>query len=98
MPDDWDVYGKVVASEYRQRVLHALRDRPRTPTQIANRISKHQSHVSKTLQELDEMGLVECLNPDAKKGRLYHLTENGEQIHARLGEEGYFDASSTSSE
>lgn len=90
MPGDWDVFGKVVASEYRQLVLHALSEHPRTPTQIADEISKHQSHVSKTLRELDRMGLVECLNPDAKKGRLYRLTEDGEQIYNRLSSEGYF--------
>ena len=88
---DWDVYGKIVASEYRQQTLHSLHERPKTPTQIADDIGKHQSHVSKTLQELVEFNLVKCLNPTAKKGRLYKLTEQGEDIHSQLKEEGYFD-------
>lgn len=91
MPTDWDVYGKIVASEYRQQVIHSVYDRPKTPTQIANEINKHQSHVSKTLRELVDFNLVECLNPNATKGRLYSLTEEGEKIHSRLREEGYFE-------
>lgn len=91
MPPDWDVYGKIVASEYRQQVLHSLHDHPKTPTQIANEIKKHQSHVSKTLQEIVEFDLAKCLNPNAKKGRLYELTEQGESLHSQLEEEGYFD-------
>lgn len=88
---DWDVYGKIVASKYRQGVLRSLHEHPKTPTQIADEIKKHQSHVSKTLQELVEFDLVICLNPDAKKGRLYELTEQGESVHSQLAEEGYFD-------
>jgi len=91
MSPDWDVYGKVVASEYRQKVLHSLREHPKTPTQIANEIDKHQSHVSKTLREIVEFDLAKCLNPNAKKGRLYELTEQGESLHSRLKEERYFD-------
>lgn len=91
MSPDWDVYGRVVASEYRQQVLHSLRDRPKTPTQIADEIEKHQSHVSKTLREIVEFDLAECLNPNAKKGRLYDLTERGKSVHSQLEEEGYFE-------
>ena len=36
------------------------------------------------------MGLVECLNSDAKKGRLYGLTEDGKEVHNSLIEGGYF--------
>lgn len=89
---DWEVYGKIVASEYRQQVLHSLHEHAKTPTQISNEIDKHQSHVSKTLQELVGFGLVSCLNPNAKKGRLYKLTERGEDHHSKLSDEGYFDA------
>jgi len=91
VPTDWDVYGKVVASEYRQRVLHSVSEHPKTPTQIADEIDKHQSHVSKTLRELVEFALVECLNPNATKGRLYTLTDEGADIHSQLRKEGYFD-------
>lgn len=88
---DWDIYGKVVASEYRQRVLHSICNHPKTPTQISEEIEKHQSHVSKTLSELKQLNLVICLNQNAKKGRLYELTEQGEKIHSRLEQEDYFE-------
>lgn len=91
MSPDWDVYGKVIASNYRQQVLHSIYEHPKTPTQISEEIEKHQSHVSKTLSELEKFDLVKCLNPNAKKGRLYKLTEQGETIHSRLVNEGYVD-------
>lgn len=91
MTPDWDVYGKVVASQYRQLVINSLEEHPKTPTQVAQDIEKHQSHVSKTIQELASYGLVKCLNPEAKKGRLYRLTTQGEDLHSRLKDEGYFD-------
>lgn len=91
MPIDWDVYGKIVASEYRQQVILSIYDHPKTPTQIADEINKHQSHVSKTLRELVDLSLVECLNADATKGRLYTLSDEGEQVYSQLREEGYFE-------
>ncbi|HET7325603.1 MAG TPA: ArsR family transcriptional regulator [Halococcus sp.] len=72
--------------------MRVLLKRPQTPTQIANEINKHQSHVSKTLTELEEMELIECLNPGAKKGRLYGLTDYGEEIFRKMIDEGYIDS------
>ena len=33
-----------------------------------------------TLKQLKEHELVECINPEVRKGRLYRLTEKGEKI------------------
>jgi len=88
---DWDVYGKIIASKYRQWVICSLQEHPKTPTQISEEINKHQSHVSKTLTELQKLDIARCLNQNAKKGRLYELTEQGEKIYTRLKKEGYFE-------
>ncbi len=86
VPDDWEVFGRIAASEYRQLVFKALADHPQTPTQIANSIDRYQTHVSRTLRELEEMGLVECRNPNARKGRIYALTNNGDDIYECMDE------------
>lgn len=77
---DWDKYGWVKSSEYRQKILLALNNFPKTPTDLRDNTNFHRSHISTVLQDLSDKGLVECLNPDAKKGRVYGLTEEGEQM------------------
>lgn len=35
---------------------------------------------SKVLAELKAYELVECINPEVRKGRLYRLTDKGEEV------------------
>jgi predicted transcriptional regulator len=77
---DWEKYGWVKSSEYRQSILLELDNFPQTPTDLRDKTDFHRSHISSVLQDLAEKDLVECLNPEAKKGRVYGLTEEGEQI------------------
>lgn len=39
-----------------------------------------QKYVSNTLHQLKILGLIECVNPEAKHGKLFRLTEKGEEI------------------
>lgn len=41
---------------------------------------KHQKFVSNTIQQLKQFGLIECVNPEAKSGKLFRLTKKGEEI------------------
>lgn len=41
---------------------------------------RRQKFVSNTFLQLKKLGLIECVNPEAKHGRLYRLTEKGEEI------------------
>ena len=36
--------------------------------------------MSFTLKQLQEHDLVECINPEVRKGRLYRLTDKGEKL------------------
>lgn len=54
------------------------------PTQIAENSGIRTNHISKVLGELKAHELVECINPEAKKGRLYRLAEKGEDIVGNL--------------
>jgi predicted transcriptional regulator len=54
------------------------------PTQIAENSGIRTNYISKVLGELKAHELVECINPEAKKGRLYRLTEKGEDIVGNL--------------
>lgn len=74
---DWDSYGHIMASEYREKILLSLYEKPKTPKQLQEELGYHLSHVSNTLTDLSEYGLVECLTEDRKRGRVYDLTEKG---------------------
>jgi len=52
----------------------------KTPTQIAEETKLAISHVSRTLSEFKDKGIVECLTPDEKIGKLYALTKKGSKV------------------
>lgn len=85
---DWEKYGWVKSSDYRQEILLKLNEFPQTPTDLRDKTEFHRSHISSVLQDLDDHDLVECLNPDAKKGRVYGLTDEGEEIVEALLQSG----------
>ena len=70
----------VEKSSYRVKVLKAMGDDVKIPTKIAEDSGVLRSHLSNVLRELREKELVECINPNSKKGRLYRLTEEGSEI------------------
>ena len=54
------------------------------PKQIAERAEIKVNHVSKVLSELKSKELIELVNPEARKGRLYRLTDDGDEIIDKL--------------
>lgn len=80
MRQDWKKLGFVIAGKYRTAVIKTLKEGPRTPKMISEEIDLYLSHVSKTLRELADIGLVECLTPNLRRGRLYALTDGGKKV------------------
>ena len=70
----------VKISQYRTKVLKSLDGEILIPTQIAKNSEIRPNHISKVLSELKAHDLVECINPEVKKGRLYRLTDKGEEL------------------
>lgn len=50
------------------------------PSQIAKNPGIRTNHISKVLSELKSHELVECINPEVRKGRLYRLTDKGGEV------------------
>lgn len=71
-------------SQYRIKVMKSLDGEVKIPSKIANDAEIFQNHISNTLRQLKEHELVECINPEVKKGRLYRLTDKGEKIVNKL--------------
>lgn len=71
----------VLSSGYRQDVLTDLADGSKTPSTLEADTGIDSPHVSRTLSECRDAGLVELLVPeDTAKGRLYGLTDDGRAI------------------
>lgn len=70
----------VEISSYRKKVMKSLDGEVLIPTQIARNSEIRPNHISKVLAELKAHELVECINPEVRKGRLYRLTDKGEEI------------------
>ena len=70
----------VKISTYRTKVMKSLEDEVKIPTQIARDSDIRPNHISKVLAELKARDLVECINPEVRKGRLYRLTDKGDDI------------------
>lgn len=74
----------VQISKYREKVMKSLDGDVKIPTAIANDSVIRTNHISKVLYELKAHELVECINPEVRKGRLYRLTDKGEEVTKNL--------------
>ena len=71
-------------SKYRTEVMKSLDGNVKIPTAIAKDSGIRTNHISKVLSELKAHELVECINPEVRKGRLYRLTDKCERITENL--------------
>lgn len=76
-------YSFVLSGKFRKKVFMELK-RKRTPSQIAKDIKASTTQVSRTLKQLEERKLVECLTPRSRMGKIYELTEKGKEVLADI--------------
>ena len=74
----------VKRSQYRFKVVKSLDNDAKMPSQIARDTEIFQNHISNVLRQLREHELIECINPEVRKGRLYRLTDKGEKVGENL--------------
>ena len=79
-----DQFKYVATSTYRVKVLKSLKTDVKMPKQIANDSGILTNHISNVLRQLKEKDIVECINPEVRKGRLYRLSDEGLDILNRL--------------
>ena len=51
--------------------MKSLDGEVKIPSEIANDTEIFQNHISNTLRQLKEHKLIDCINPEVKRGRLY---------------------------
>ena len=77
--------GFVKIAPYRLKIVKSLKGgQNKIPTQLAKENGIRTNHISKALSDLKAKGIVVCINEEARKGRIYRLTEEGEIIARSL--------------
>lgn len=80
---NWGDYSFVVRSINRKKVFLAL-SKPKTPTELSKEVELNLGYISNIIISLIERKLVECLNPEEKRHRLYMRTKKGEGLVGNL--------------
>lgn len=76
----------VEISKYREKTLKSIGNNVKIPTNIAKCSGIRTNHISKVLSELKSKEIVECINEEARKGRLYRLTDTGKEVLESINE------------
>jgi len=78
-----EVYDWLVQSKRRKKIIAHLKQ-PMTAKQLAQVTGIREDCCSYVLQELSAYRLVYCLNPGARRSRLYWLTDKCKQYQKRI--------------
>lgn len=70
----------VMRSTYRVKIMKVLKKHSIIPSIISRETQIDKHHVSNVLRDLKERSLVKCLNESESKGRIYTLTDIGNEI------------------
>ncbi len=57
---------------------------PKTPKKIADMSKLRLNHVSTVLHDLQEKGVIKCLTPKLRRGKIFALTDEGKRIAGQL--------------
>jgi len=79
----WEQVSFVMSSKYRKAVLEAI-ENPITPTQLKKKLNIDKAHISRALDSLVKSKLAICLTPNAKKFKLYKISESGNKVLQQL--------------
>ena len=75
----WDEASYVIASKTRKSIMTKL-ETPRTPTILSKELKINLANISRALTELENKGIVECLTPEQRVGKIYALTKKGVKV------------------
>lgn len=82
----------VVRSPHRTTVLQRLAEGAAIPSQIRNDTNLEYSRITEAANDLRDRGLIDLLvDEDTKRGRLYSVTAQGENVLKFMDENGMLD-------
>ena len=74
----------VKRSKNRQDIIKIIATSRITPSEIKEEMNSSFSLTSRALRDLLDHDIVECMNPEARTGRVYYLTDLGLEIYNEL--------------
>lgn len=85
MSKNLELVSWILRGSQRRVIFRILKERRMIPAEIYQEALKinpkiTRNSVSDVLRELKKKGLVKCLNPKEKKGRIYELTKEGKKL------------------
>jgi DNA-binding MarR family transcriptional regulator len=80
----YKTFSLVVRGELRRRVLIVLYRCASSPSLLSLTLKKNRASVSRALSYLKKLRLIECINPEDKKGKVYVITEEGKKIAEQI--------------
>jgi DNA-binding PadR family transcriptional regulator len=79
--DTKQLYGFIISSKIRSNILETLfKNTTLRQSEIAKLIKQKQQNIYKSIDDLQKLGLIECLNPEKKAWKSYMITELGKEI------------------
>jgi DNA-binding MarR family transcriptional regulator len=83
---DWQKYAWVKRGSRRQKTLQIFNkaNNPLTINDIHEKSKIALPQASATVAELQDAGLIQCLNAQDKIGKLYLITEEGREIITKI--------------
>jgi len=71
-------------SKYRLRILLALEDKMKSPSELEKELNLKLSHVSRSLSQLSSKGYVVDKTPNLGRNKLYAITKRGKDALKKL--------------
>lgn len=84
---DWDLISFITSSKIRFKLLTLLNKKKSTPTSLSKKMDVHVSAVSRTLTELSEKELINCLTDKRTKFKYYEISDKGKELLKKIHEE-----------
>lgn len=75
----WDEVSYVIRSKTRKLVLTRL-ESEKTPTILSHELHTSLPNVSRALSELQQRGLVECVTPKTRVGKIFVASDKGRAV------------------
>ncbi len=80
----WEDVSFVIRSKTRKSIIAQLHA-PKTPTLLTRELHLSIANISRGLRELQSAGLVECLTPEVRVGKIFALTGKGKKVSSKIG-------------
>ncbi len=76
----WPLVSIIKISKNRVKIVFELAKRPQFPSDLVKNLEIPFPVVSRHLKCLVKRGIIECYNPNQKKGKIFAISKTGEKL------------------